>query len=240
MQPQFITLPRTIQDLTGQRFGRLVVLGPRTYHKGKSATWYCQCDCGNTTETSRGSLMGGRTQSCGCLHREQLAERNKRHGLTDHYLYPRWGQMITRCTNPNSLSYANYGGRGITVCSTWVKSFEAFLNHVKNLSGYGKPGMTLDRIDNSENYEPGNVRWASRSTQRRNSRQNIEIAYRSKTQTLIEWAEELGISRGVLYQRLYVGWTVERAFSIPASTLPGGHDSRKYPKRILCSISNIP
>lgn len=81
--------------------------------------------------------------------------------------YARWRGIITRCTNPNSIGWAYYGGRGISVCDEWRRSFAAFYAYVGDCPA---PDMTLDRIDNDGNYEPGNVRWATQKEQRANMR----------------------------------------------------------------------
>ncbi|WP_199570603.1 hypothetical protein [Streptomyces murinus] len=123
----------------------------------------CRCDCGN--DHSLLFKEWGRTQSCGCLRNERSAERLTRHGHKSSPLYASWAQMIQRCTNPDHKQWANYGGRGITVCERWL-DFPNFLADM----GERPAGLTLDRIDNNRSYEPGNCRWADVSTQNSNRR----------------------------------------------------------------------
>lgn len=153
-------------DLTGQRFGRLVVLRPTKKRQCGFVVWLCKCSCGKTCEVISQNLQSGNTQSCGCFAREILIKRNTTHGMADTLIYFVWRNMLQRCENPNDKAYKNYGGRGIKVCERW-HSFENFYTDV----GDPPEGMTLDRYpDNDGNYEPTNFRWASRHEQRLNSR----------------------------------------------------------------------
>jgi hypothetical protein len=158
-------------DLAGQRFGRLLVLSRGPRDRQGNAQWECVCDCGTATVVRGFCLRDGNTQSCGCLNREASVVKNTVHGgagagrTTPEYRA--WQNMKTRCFNPNFTTYEDYGGRGITVCSQWVNDFPAFLAHV---GPKPSPAHSLDRIDNEGHYEPGNVRWASRSDQNRNRR----------------------------------------------------------------------
>ena len=108
-----------------------------------------------------------------------LIPRGTKHGLRGHPLYPIWKGIKSRCFNPNTKAFKNYGGRGISLCEEWMNP-RAFIEYVEKLDGYnlrgvGADGTTLDRIDNDGNYEPGNVRWASRVVQRHNQRSTHEL-----------------------------------------------------------------
>lgn len=123
------------------------------------------CECGNETTTKAVQVKLGLTKSCGCLYRERMFT----HGFTRHPLHQLWNSIIQRCTNPNHASYRNYGGRGITVCDRWCDPW-LFAEDIERDLGPRPDGWSLDRIDNERGYEPGNVRWADRRTQRLNQR----------------------------------------------------------------------
>ncbi len=130
------------------------------------------------------------------------------HGQSKTRLYGIWSGMMDRCFNEKSEAYRHYGGRGITVHSS-MQHFEGFRSVVGSRPG----GMTIERIDNDGNYAPGNVRWATRKEQCRNTRVNHLVTYRGETRTLAEWAEILGIAQATLGYRLRDGWDVEKAFN---------------------------
>jgi hypothetical protein len=119
--------------------------------------------------------------------------------------------MKARCYNQNDKAYANYGGRGITVCNKWKDSFETFYADM----GSKPKGTTLDRINNDGNYEPSNCKWSSMSEQGRNRRTNRLIEYKKEIKTIVEWSEELNIPYSAIRNRLDSGWPIERAFTEP-------------------------
>lgn len=124
--------------------------------------------------------------------------------------YHSWVAMTQRCHNPNSKDYPNYGGRGIQVCDMWRKSFEAFYMSV---GPRPEPHYTIERIDTNGNYEPGNVKWATRAEQTRNQRNNVKLTIDGKTMTTAEWSThpDCTVSKFTIYKRLKRGWEPERA-----------------------------
>jgi hypothetical protein len=121
-----------------------------------------------------------------------------------HPLYHLWKAMIRRCYRPTAISYHNYGGLGVSVCRRWRCNFWAF---VDDMPPRPSPAHSIDRFPNKRgNYEPSNVRWATRSEQARNTRLNRLLTANGKTQTLEEWAIETGIPKSTLFNRLKRGW----------------------------------
>lgn len=112
--------------------------------------------------------------------------------------YKSWKAMIYRCTRPHTMYFNRYGGRGILVCERWLDDYDAFVEDM----GFRPEGMTIERIDNNGNYEPGNCRWATRAEQDRNRRDNRFLTANGKTQTISEWARELGVTVAAIRARL--------------------------------------
>lgn len=206
-------------DLTGQRFGRLVVIEPAP-KQGKRSMWKCRCDCGATTIAALGDLRSGHTTSCGCYAREATAERNHTHGHTKRpkgkrripRIYNIWEGMKQRCGNPNVERYPHYGGRGIKVCQEWADSFEAFYSWAMS-HGYDDT-KEIDRIDNDGDYTPDNCRWVPHESQQNNKGNTVKITCFGQTRTLSEWASITGIRRGTIWQRLKRGKSPEEALKI--------------------------
>lgn len=158
-------------DVTGERYGRLTAVARVRQRPGvRGALWRFRCDCGRVVDLLLSNVRSGNTRSCGCLHREKVAERQRRHGHGGKPpgggAYRSWQSMKDRCHNPNHPKWEYWGGRGISVCPEWRESFESFLAHM----GPRPPGTTLDRIDNDKGYQPGNCRWATPDEQSANRR----------------------------------------------------------------------
>lgn len=156
-------------NMVGERFGRLTViaLARRT---DKDSIWLCKCDCGTFKKVRRGDLRKGNARSCGCFRRERMTRHGlggKANGRRRHPLYRTWANIVQRCTNPTSKDYPYYGGRGIRIAPQWRANFAQFLRDVGEKPD---PDLSIDRINNDGNYEPGNVRWATKSEQRLNQR----------------------------------------------------------------------
>ena len=207
-----------MQDLTGKKFGRLTVIDKAEKHVkpsgGTVGRWKCKCDCGNVLVVDTHSLKSGHTQSCGCRKIEMLVEQSTKHGMYRKTVYRTWDSMVQRCENQRHKQYNDYGGRGIKVCDRWRNSFQAFFDDVSILPHFGENGYTLDRMNVNGNYEPTNVRWATKKEQQNNMRSNLLISYNDQTKTLSQWAEELGFKNSTLYSRIVTyGWDIERAMT---------------------------
>lgn len=162
-----------VVDITGQMFGKLLVISRVPNAKNGKAVWNCKCDCGNAVTVWGSNLRNGHTKSCGCLISKITCQRNTVHGKARTRIHNVWKGMKQRCTNQNNHKYKNYVGRGITVCDEWKNSFQAFYDHISTLPNFGEKGYSLDRINNDGNYEPGNVRWATAHMQRINQRKRV-------------------------------------------------------------------
>jgi hypothetical protein len=120
--------------------------------------------------------------------------------------------MKTRCSNPSSEKWEDYGGRGIKVCDRWANSFESFF------ADMGEPPTaqhSIDRDNVNGDYEPGNCRWATPAQQARNRRNNRILKLGNKSQCVDQWAAETGIPKGTLHKRIILGWSDDQVLTTP-------------------------
>lgn len=208
MSYTIIHVSKKANDLSLQIFGKLLAITPVRENTGKYVSWLCVCHCGNIVTRQSNYLKSNRRHSCGCIG------KITHHGSCGTREYRIWQGMKTRCTNPLSINYRWYGGRGITVCKSWSKSFEEFYHDM----GACPPNGSLDRINNNGPYSPENCRWASHKTQFSNKRNNRLITYNGDTHTIAEWARKLNILPDTISYRINKGWPIERAFQAPTNT----------------------
>jgi hypothetical protein len=218
------TNPRFI-DLEGQTFDRrkrLKVIEYRGSNKDHHALWLCECSCGNTKVIIGSRITKGLTQSCGCLHRETLIERQTTHGDTHTRLYNIYNLMIFRCNNKKATQYKDYGGRGIKVCDEWLANYDVFRDWAMG-HGY-REDLTIERDDVNGNYESGNCSWIPRVLQPRNTRKNRRLTALGETKPLASWVEDPRCLAGyrTIMSRIHDGWDEELAIITPRLRPPRG------------------
>lgn len=199
-------------DLTGRRFGRLVVVRFDRTERGRSSFWFCRCDCGTEKVVNRNQLLhkDEPTRSCGCLQKEK-ARANKKHGMWNDGIYDIWTAMKQRCSNRNHPSYPDYGGRGIRVCSRW-KDFSNFLKDMGHPSNLGIGGVYLERKNNNKGYRKSNCIWATIGEQLLNRRNTIYLEHAGERKPLLSWCREKGFRYGTALARFHLGKSFEQIF----------------------------
>lgn len=199
-------------EYVGRRYGRLTIIGDGG-RRGKGIAYVvCRCECGSEKTVRLVHLKSGITASCGCLHRDRVTK----HGLSHSATWNAWAMMVQRCVNPACDSFPRYGGKGITVCDRWLR-FENFLEDM----GERPPEMTIERVNGERGYSPENCRWATRKEQARNRSTNLLVEIGGVAKCVAEWAEEYGINRKCVYQRIRNGWDPVDAITTPTRARRG-------------------
>lgn len=162
---------KRFKDLSGQVFSRWSVVSYAGMHPKNGAMWNCRCECGTERAVLGKYLWTAKSHSCGCYNLDRIVERNTKHGFAPRKRktaeYETWERMRGRCLNPANPRFHYYGGRGVTICPSWLDSFEAFL---ADMGPRPTPKHSIDRINNDGNYEPSNCRWALPIVQQNNRR----------------------------------------------------------------------
>lgn len=192
------------KDLTGQRFGKLVVIKEIGITEKNQVIWLCKCDCGNEKSTQTRYLTSKHTRSCGCFYNHAFT-----HGHTHTKFYQVWNGMKKRCSPV--AGHKNYNGRGIKVCERW-QSYENFYADMHQTYTHG---LTIERINNDGDYEPSNCKWATRKEQARNRRQNRMITIQGRTLCLEDWCIEYGMLPMTVSARISNGMNPLEALTKP-------------------------
>ena len=198
-------------DLSGKRFGRLVVTNEFFITKEGRRKWKCLCDCGNIVYVVTNNLTGGHTKSCGCWNMEVKSASHKKHGMCNSRIYRIWCNMKSRCECKSNDAYKLYGQRGISVCEDW-KTFESFEKWAM-LNGYSD-NLTIDRIDVNGNYCPENCRWATYKEQCRNKRNSVVMESPIGEMTVAEYCEKTGANPFVIYSRIRRGSSKDEVYKL--------------------------
>lgn len=193
-------------DLTGQQFGEWLVVERAANNVSGKPAWVCLCRCGNSSVVAGSVLRMGESRSCGC-YQKTLAAKNLRQAATKHGMhntpeYFRWLGIKLRCYHATHFAYPRYGGRGIGMCDRWRNSFELF--HA-DIGSPPSPSHSLDRIDNNGDYEPNNVRWATKREQANNRRNTVSATFNGETHTQAEWGRKLGLTTQAIAWRMKHG-----------------------------------
>lgn len=196
-------------DIAGQTFGRLTAIKKVGITRFGKAIWVFQCSCGNDHTAVVSNVINGTTSSCGCLRKELLTV----HGRSGTRLNRIYGRMIDRCYNPKNEFYANYGGRGITVCDEWLNSKPKFFEWATR-NGYSNE-LSIDRKNNNKGYFPDNCRWATIQEQANNTSRNILITFKGQTKTVTAWAYEIKMHPNTLLNRIKRGLSPFQALTMP-------------------------
>jgi len=189
------------RDWSGVKQGKLTVIEEVGKNAHGAHLWKCACECGAECVKNTNILNGG-VKSCSVSCGIAESNRNRaRHGAYRTKEYGTWAHIKQRCFNPDSTHYHRYGGRGITMHPAWVDSFEQFLAEV----GKAPEGLSLDRIDNEGNYEPGNMRWATRKEQSNNREVTLKSEIDGEELTLVQIADRYGINYTSIFHRYKKG-----------------------------------
>lgn len=202
------------KSIIGNEYGHVTVL---EFDHAINGKWYykCRCNlCGKEFITLKYSLTSGHTKTCGCTRTAWMhsGNLNKKHGLYEERAYWVWCKIKSRCYNPNSREYANYGGRGIVMCDEWLHDPRAFCEWAY-AHGYDKDApkgqCTIDRIDVNKNYEPSNCRFITNLEQQNNRRDCRKFEYKGEIHTIAEWARIYNIPYQTMSQILKSGKSLD-------------------------------
>ena len=214
------------KEMIGRQYGNWTVLSYSHFKKksffdntrnkrryGKEHFLKVKCKCGVIRTVRPSPLKSGKSKGCGCEGNYTKTQFVKTHGKTNTRLYRIYRNMKERCYKESCKDFLRYGGRGIKICNEWLSDFQNFYDWSMS-NGYTDE-LSIDRINNDENYSPDNCRWTDEVTQSNNRRSNIKLTYDNKTLTTTEWARILNVKADTLHNRKRLGWSDEKIISTP-------------------------
>ena len=205
----------------GDRFGEWTVL-KEVEKRGRRRVLLCRCSCGLEKPLLLEILLRGDSTKCRSCASRAMPRPARPPGKSQSPEYSCWHAMRQRCSNPHNASYSRYGGRGIKVCDRW----QLFDNFLADMGPRPSLEHTLDRLDNNKDYEPSNTRWSSADVQQNNKRSCTYLTAEGRTQTVKQWARELGIHHNTLRKRINSGWNIEQALAEPIRPREPGQPNR--------------
>lgn len=190
-------------NLLGKTFSFLTVIARAQRVRPGDSGWFCRCVCGNEIKVQSARLRAGRIKSCGCKRGELVSAGNATHG---HWVggkpsseWLSWRAAIDRCHSPSNKTYPRYGALGVAVCDEWRHNFAAFFAEL----GPKPAGSTLDRIDGTRGYEPGNCRWSTPKEQSNNLKNNRFVIVAGERLTIRDAADRFLLPYSSFRNRLY-------------------------------------
>ncbi|MBQ9268712.1 MAG: hypothetical protein IJ206_04235 [Oscillospiraceae bacterium] len=186
------------EDLTGQKFGMMTVLGRAVNDPAGKARCLCRCDCGKEKVMRIEHLRNNPMPNCGCYSHEQWVKKSTKHGTEGTPLYTIWNGMKNRCYNPKQEAYERYGAKGIMVCDRWRDDPRKF---IEDMGPTYQPGLQIDRIDYNGPYSPENCRWVTQKENARNKSNNHIVDTIYGKVTLAEAAERSGLLESTICDR---------------------------------------
>lgn len=190
---------------SGDKIGECTYLSENDKRRSETGNRYAyfKCFCGKEFTTTIAKVKSLHTQSCGCIHKKGLIERNTVHGFANRGKkikeYQVWIHIHSRCTNPKSKGFKYWGGRGIKMCDRWLHSFERFLEDMGKCPANCRG---IDRIDNNGNYEPANCKWATFVEQLNNTSRNVFVQYKGESKTMAQWSRVIDMPYAKLRHRI--------------------------------------
>ena len=198
-----------LKDITGHRFGKLLVTSRAGVNSSFSAMWMCMCDCGEIRRVAGAALRAGRNKSCGCSSPRFVATGPSPRFLHEKRARSIWSGMLYRCSDKaRGSARKNYYDKGIRVCDEWM-DFDRFFFDM----GVPPDGLSIDRINGNKGYSKDNCRWATSKQQANNKAVNVFISHQGSNKTISQWAESLGVKPNTLLYRIQRGIPLERALT---------------------------